>query len=553
MAIVVGRDGIVPIPADDLRAGDMVLIQTGDVVPADLKLLDAVDLELDEFELTGEIMPQEKHLTPGADLLAFQGTVVVRGHGKGIVLAAGENTEYGKILRQSISRRKGERIPAIRKGHVELLLFLIIALPVSIRLYPGYAPASVLLCVLLASSLLLLPKDGMLRLIARRCRQKKLLMQDIVLQDEGILEAVGDLDVFCFDKTGVLTTREMEVKGIWLGGRDFFEGEFSAVGAREILMTGSALCHDLAYAQTHALANPLDHALMSFAERHGFSMTGLERSHRRIWQKPFSSQQRYMACGFQYGDSGKRIYFAKGDPDVILRQCRGYLTPTGETRPLDFELLSAIRARLDGRRQKGGVIIAMAFAEGPFEGPPPGYTFLSLFEFENRIKPDAKAVLQGLGGMGIRSVLLTGDRAETALRVGVEAGIDAPDGFCLTGGSIGRMPLSEVARQAEYVSVFARVSPSQKGIVVRSLQQRGHRVAMVGDGANDVIALRSADVGISFFNKSSPLAKRTAMVLVNDLGDILRIVETARGARRAILSGLDTACLKSHAQGDARQ
>ncbi len=160
LAMVLKGERIVTVAADDLQKGDLVLIQTGDVVPADLKLLDAVDLVVDEFELTGEILPLEKHLTPGAEPLAFQGTVVVRGHGQGVVLAAGEDTEYRKILGQSVSHRKGSTTPRIRKGHVALLFLLTAALLVSVRFYPEHVPASILLCVLLASSLLLLPKGG---------------------------------------------------------------------------------------------------------------------------------------------------------------------------------------------------------------------------------------------------------------------------------------------------------------------------------------------------------------------------------------------------------
>jgi Ca2+-transporting ATPase len=189
----------------------------------------------------------------------------------------------------------------------------------------------------------------------------------------------------------------------------------------------------------------------------------------------------------------------------------------------------------------GSVVIALAYSKNPFVKPPSSYTFLCLFRLENPLKPDAKAVLRELSEKGIRNVIFTGDRTETALRIGVETGIENAAKFYLTGRDIEKMPLSEVAKQCEYVSVFTRLSPSQKGIIGRIFQQRGHRVAVIGDGTNDVIALKSADVGISFVERSSPMAKRAAKVLINDLTDILRVVETARQAYWQV--GFIAACI----------
>jgi len=247
-----------------------------------------------------------------------------------------------------------------------------------------------------------------------------------------------------------------------------------------------------------------------------------------MYQEPFNSEERYMACGYDHICSGKRIYFAKGDPEVLLKKCNSYVTSLGERRSLDFSFLSALRVKMEEMSHGGSVVIALAYSEDAFVKPPSNYTFLCLFRLDNPLKPDAKAVLRELSEKGIRNVVFTGDRTETALRIGVETGIENAAEFYVTGRDIEKMPLSEVAKQCEYVSVFTRLSPSQKGIITRSFQQRGHRVAVIGDGTNDVIALKSADVGISFSERSSPLARRAARVLINDLTDILRVVEAAR-------------------------
>ena len=189
---------------------------------------------------------------------------------------------------------------------------------------------------------------------------------------------------------------------------------------------------------------------------------------------------------------------------------------------------------MDAMSKDSSVIIALAYDESSSVKPPSIYTFLCLFQLENPLQPETRKVLHQLSEKGIRNVILTGDRAEAALRIGAETGIEKAAKSCLTGRNIEKMPLSEVARQSEYVSLFARLLPSHKGIVIRLLQQKGHRIAMVGDGPNDVIALKAADVGISFVERSFPMAKRAAKVLINDLTDILYVMEAARHIHRQV-------------------
>jgi len=533
MAAAVRKGMIVIIAADDLQMGDLVLIQTGDIIPADLKLVEALDLEVDEFELTGEIMPVPKCVKPEADVRLFQGSHVLRGHGKGIVIAAGEDTEYGKTLKASSQYNRDERIHLIKKSHFALLFLLVPALLIRLKFYNDHTLIYITY-PLLAFLLLLLQNYKLLKFLVLRRLQKKLFTRNIFLRHEGVLDDLRKVDVFCFDKTGVLTSRGIKVKEIYLGGGNSSIDCVRDHETWEIIMTGCALCHDLAYHQTMALTNPLDRALMSFAEENGINIDESLRHYQRIYQKPFHSEERYMACGFDHGFSGKRIYFAKGDPEVLLKKCNSYVTPLGERRSLDSWFLSAVGVKIKEMSHDGSVIIALACSENSFIKPPSSYTFLCLFRLENPLQPDAKAVLGELSKKGIRNVILTGDRTETAMKIGAEAGIENAEKFYLTGRNIYQMPLSEVARQCEYVSVFTRLSPSQKGIIARIFQQRGHGVAVIGDGTNDVIALKSADVGISFVERSSSMAKRAAKVLINDLTDILRVMETARRGHRQV-------------------
>lgn len=533
MAAAVRKGRVISVAADKLRHGDLVLIQTGDIVPADLKLLEASDLEVDEFELTGEIMPVRKQIQSETDILLLQGSNVLRGHGKGVVIASGEATEYGKILKQTSLPNKTEEIRFVKKAHFALLFLLVPALLVRLKPYGDHTQIF-MTYVILALLLLLLQNGKWSKFILMQHQQRQLFKRNIFLRYAGVLDEIGEIDLFCFDKTGVLTSRDVKVKDIYLCGvnSSIDSGAIRNQETGNLILTGCALCNDLAYHETMARTNPLDRALMSYAEENGMTIEQSLSRYQRIYQKPFNSEERYMACGFNDSRGGKAIYFAKGDPDVLLKKCRSYVTTTGERRSLDFSFLSTVRPRVASMSDDGSVVIALACGESAIVTPPASYAFLCLFQLENPLKAETKKVLLQLREEGIRNVILTGDRKETAMRVGAETGLQHAANFCLTGKSIERMPLFEVARQSEYVSVFAALLPSQKGVIVRLFQQRGHRVAMVGDGTNDAIALKSADVGISFIERSSPLAKRAAKVLINDLKDILLVMDAAHRVHR---------------------
>lgn len=529
MAAALRGGTIVTIPADDLRIGDLVLIQTGDTIPADLTLLEASDLEVDEFDLTGELLPVLKCVTPGHEVRVFHGTNVLRGHGKGAVIAAGENTEYGRILAESRRHARPAPVPLISPRHIPLLLLFLPALLIRLTYYDDHT-LTYLTYPPLAFLLLLLQNTTLLNSLVVQRLQKKLVNRNIFFRHEGVFDEIQHVDTFCFDKTGVVTTRDMKVKGIYLGGENCLLNRVTDPDTWDIVLTGCALCHDRAYRQTIALANPVDRALISFAQDNGIHIDDSRCQYRRIYHKPFNSEDRYMACGFDHSYSGTQIYFAKGDPEVLLMRCDSYVTPLGERKPTHVPFLLAVRAQMEKMSHEGSVVIALAYRENSIVKPPSTYTFLCLLRLENPLQPGANTLLQKLSEKGIRNVILTGDRTETALRIGVETGIEDDEEFYLTGRDIEKMPLSDIALQSEYISVFTRLSPSQKGIVVRSFQQRGHKVVMIGDGTNDVIAVKSADVGISFAEGSSPMAKRAAKVLINELADIRAVMEMARHA-----------------------
>jgi len=524
---IVREDKIVNITEVDLRKGDVLLLQAGDLVPADLKLIEARGLEVDEFELTGEITPAYKRIS-GEDVFVYRGSRVIRGNGKGVVIATEEETEYGEILQQRWGQVKLEFPSLIKRKYFLLLIFILPPFIVSLIHYSNF----LLICVIylaIAVSVLLIQNNELFKYIFTSSEIKKIENQNIQIRDATALNRINDINLVCFDKTGVLTTRDLGVKRVYFAEKtpdmDFFASDKHIYNLTRI---ACALCNDVILFEKKDLADSIDKALIAFAAKNGVNIKELMVKSKRIYDKPFDSENRYMACGFEL--EGKKIYFAKGDPEVILKMCQNYLTTSGKERKADLEFLS-INAKTFSINQQGDIAIALAYSSSTSESPPLHYTFLCLLQLENPVKPGVPEVVKTLKDNGIRTLIMTGDRPGTALKISKEVGIENRAGYCLSGNSMVEMGLSEVARQSDYVSVFARLLPSQKWILIMLLKDRSNVVAMVGDGANDTLALKLADVGISFVENSSPLAKRVSKILINELADLLTLLRSARRIR----------------------
>ena len=517
---------IVTITEADLCKGDILLLQTGDLVPADLNLIDARGLEVDEFDLTGEILPVAKKVN-GEDVFVYKGSRVTRGNGKGVVIATGEETEYGAILKQRWGHVKYNFPPLFKRKYFILLAlllppFVVVSLSTSSNLALVFVTSFGM-----AVFVLLLQNSELFKYVLISREIKKIRSQKIWIHDETSLDLINNTDLMCFDKTGVLTTRDIEVTKIHFADETPDMNSFR-YGKKiyELTKIACALCNDVIFFEKIKQADPIDRALICFALKNRIDTNELTSKYKRVYEKPFDSEDRYMACGFEF--DGKKIYFAKGDPEIILRMCKSYVTVSGLEKKLDSTFLVSINAKTKSVNQNGDRAIALAYSFGNLEVPPLHYTFLCLLQLENPVKPEAPEVVKALKEKGIRPLILTGDRPETAIKIGQEIGVDNQSNYCLTGKHMASMGSSEIARQSDYVSVFARLLPSQKGILVRLLQQRNKSVVMVGDGANDTVALKVSDVGISFVKNSSPLAKRVSKILINNLTDLLTIIQSAK-------------------------
>jgi len=513
----------VRIAEDNLHKGDILLLQAGDLVPADLRLIEARGLEVDEWDLTGEIAPVEKRVD-GDEVFLYKGSRVAKGSGRGVVVATGEETEYARVLKQPWGKEKC-RFPSLMKWkHCILLICL---LPPLVALLSQYRN-DVLICLfglLFAATTVLLQNGDLWRCILTSREATKLEAHDIHIHDMTSLHVISGVDLVCLDKTGVMTTREIQVRAIRFPGETPGAASILAHDERGVLIgIACALYNDVFFLERRDQATPMDRALTSFARQHGYDMSELAAKYKRVYDKPFDSEDRYMVAGFETG--AQKLYFAKGDPETVVRMCTTHVTASGVEKQMDMDFLAGIAAAIHSASQEGDVTIALAYGAGSAI-PSQHYAFLCLVQLRNPLSPEVPGIVSKLEEMGIGTMILIGDRAETARAIARQAGIGPDRAYLLTGKQMAQMSFSEIARQTAFVSIFARLLPSQKGILIRVLQERGNCVAMVGDGANDTIALKTADVGLSFVEGSSPLAKRVSKILIDDEDDVLSIVTSA--------------------------
>ncbi|WP_322801063.1 cation-translocating P-type ATPase [Thermoflexus sp.] len=548
------------IPARELVPGDLVILHAGDRVPADLRLIEAVNLQIDEAVLTGESVPVEKHTAaiPDPDLplgdrrnMAYAGTVVTYGRGRGLVVATGMRTEFGAIARmlQTIEEertplqenldRLGKALARAALGVVALIValgllrgrpwleMLIFGLALAVAVVPEALPAVVTISLAL----------GVQRMVRRNALIRRL----------PAVETLGSTDIICTDKTGTLTRNEMTVRRLFVCGQ-FWEvtgsgyepsGEFQRNGqpaepseAVRRLLRAAALASD---ARLHrepdgrwrGQGDPTELALLMAALKAGLQPEALNGRYPRVHEIPFTSERKRMTTLHQ----GPEGLFAasKGAPEVILESCRFLLTDEGE-RPLT----PAERERIleAARTMAGEALRVLAVADkasARLEDAEEGMTFLGLVGMIDPPRPEAKAAIQVCREAGIRVVMITGDHPLTARAIARELGL-LRNGRVITGAELDAMSDEEFEQQVEEIDVYARVSPAHKFRVVTALQKKGHIVAMTGDGVNDAPALKKADIGIAMGITGTDVSKEAAaMVLLDDnFASIVAAVEEGR-------------------------
>jgi Ca2+-transporting ATPase len=565
------------IPTRELVPGDVVLLNGGDSVPADLRLFFTKEASADEAALTGESTPVEKkvdpiptpNLSPGDQhCIAFGGTFITRGSALGIVVGTGEQTEFGKIAKL-VKKTKKVATPLQRKiiGFTKFLIIAILTLGginFLLGYFFGFSPvysflASVSLIVAAIPEMLPMIVTGILALAATAMAHRNALIRRL-----PAAETLGCTTVICSDKTGTLTKNEMTVLRIYSGGKSYevsgvgYEpnGEFT-LGSEVIdptqenntlteTLRAGYLCNNAFLAKDeeryHIIGDPTEGALVVSAAK-----LGITEKLPRLDEIPFESEQMYMATLHESQESN--IIYVKGSPERILGMCQNQLTDEG------IELLKSedILRKSDEMAGEALRLLGMAYKTVSKEKTslePADIKGLIFLGLQGMIDPPREEAIKAVGKCktaGIRSVMITGDHVITAKAIAHQLGIisSGKDG-ALTGQELARMSDEELYEAVGKVSVYARVAPEHKLRIAQQLQKRGHIVAMTGDGVNDAPALKAADIGIAMGITGTEVSKEaSSMVLTDDnFASIVNAVEEGRHAwnnlEKAILYTLPT-------------
>ncbi|AAB85497.1 cation-transporting P-ATPase PacL [Methanothermobacter thermautotrophicus str. Delta H] len=517
---VVIRDGeTLRIPASELTLGDMVIIEEGDNVPADLRLIETYDLRIDESALTGESIPVRKtHENPEdeRDVIAFMDSNVVSGRGKGAVIATGMETSMGKIARM-IQEDEGktplqEKIISLGKN-LGLIAVVVCALVFAIQFLRGLPLVDTFMTAVslavasvpegLPAILTLTLALGMQRMARSNAIVRRLLA----------VETLGSCSVICTDKTGTLTHNRMTVR----------ESELTSP---EMALLVCALCNNATSSEGGVIGDPTDAAILSFAAEKGYLRDELERKYPRLAEIPLDSTRKRMSTINQLEDG--RYLLVKGAPEIILRRCR-YIDSGDGVKELTDEEVERWLSRLNDMTSRALRVLALAYRKLPDgDDEEKDLVFVGLVGMMDPPRREAADAIETCKRAGIKVVMITGDHRDTAVAIAHELGL-MDNGMALTGRELDELSDEEFHEIVEDVRVYARVFPEQKVRIVEALQGRGHVVAMTGDGVNDAPALKKAAIGVAMGSGTDVARESSDMVLQDDnFATIVRAVKEGR-------------------------
>ena len=559
------RDGkMAVLHSDELVPGDVVLLEAGDAVPADGRIIESASLKIEEAALTGESVPVNKMLdalgaaqkqadVPLGDRksMCYMGSTVVYGRGKTVITATGMSTEMGKIA-GVLSNTKDEQTPLQRKLDElgRLLSKMVLGICVFIFAFnlfmargeltaSGHALEVVLKTFMVAVSLAVAAiPEGLATVVTvvLSIGVTKMSRENAVIRRLTAVETLGCTQVICSDKTGTLTQNKMTV--------------VEHIGETLSVASAMALCSDAVLNdEDQAEGEPTECALVNFACSVGAKKRDLEKKSPRIDEAPFDSARKMMSTVHKSGEDF--VQYTKGAPDALLSRCTHYFE-SGKILPMTDakrrEILNSNKAMAD-RALRVLAVAKRDWAEKP-ENNAPEYlerdlVFLGLTGMIDPIRPEVKAAIAECRGAGIRAVMITGDHRDTAVAIAKELGIITDESQAVTGAELDRFSDEQLRERVTEYGVYARVQPEHKTRIVQAWKARGAVTAMTGDGVNDAPSIKSADIGIGMGITGTDVTKNVAdMVLADDnfativvaVGEGRRIYDNIRKAIQFLLA-----------------
>ncbi|MCL6590033.1 MAG: calcium-translocating P-type ATPase, PMCA-type [Firmicutes bacterium] len=540
------------VRTEDLVPGDIVILEAGDFVPADLRLLKSASLKIEEAALTGESVPVDKETgkLEDPDLvigdlrnMAYSGSSVTYGRGMGVVTATGMNTEVGKIAGH-LSRAEVQSTPLQKKLSAMSRVLSVVIVGVSIVIFlAGILQGRDYLEMFLTAVSLAVAAipEGLPAVITivLALGVQKMAQRNAIVRKLSAVETLGCTEIICSDKTGTLTQNKMTVQEVYLNGKLNPELESGQEHGPAILMQAMALCNDSKPTRNQDNSvdykgDPTETALAKYAAGHGFPKHLLDDALPRVNELPFDSGRKLMSTIHQFNERFRVM--TKGAPDLLLARCRRILT-NGQVRPLSPALLEQIQNANREMARKALRVLAIAYkdldrlpADLNSDTIESDLIFVGLTGMIDPPRPEAKAAVRTCIEAGIKPVMITGDHRDTAAAIAQELGISHQEEEIITGAELNSISDTELEAGIHRYSVFARVSPEHKVRIVNAWKKRGKIVAMTGDGVNDAPALKAADIGVGMGITGTDVAKGVAnMVLADDnFATIVFAVEEGR-------------------------
>ena len=557
------RDGQeIEIPTRELVPGDLILLHAGDKVAADARLVESINLQVDEAALTGESVPVHKNTEPLADEdlplgdranMVFGGTIATYGRGRAVVVGTGMNTQFGRIARMLESVESGKtplQQNLDRVGRIlALAALVVVAAIVAMGMLRGQ-PLLEMFIFGIALAVAVVPEAlPAVVTISLAIGVQRMVKRNALVRRLPAVETLGSTSVICSDKTGTLTKDEMTVRKLYTQQRTLSvsgsgyapEGELSLDGRavepspqETLLLQAAALVSDAHLVRDdtdggwHIKGDPTEGAMIVAAAKVGWQKDDLDLRFPRVGEIPFTSEAKRMTT--LHSSANGEVAYAKGAPETILSSCSLQLTGQGEVALGDADRDAILKSVQQMAGEALRVLAVARKADATLEDAEHGMTFLGLLGMIDPPRPEARSAVEQCEQAGIRVVMITGDHPLTAEAVARELGLFKV-GRAVTGAELEDMSDEELERDIETIEVYSRVSPADKLRVVTALQARGHLVAMTGDGVNDAPALKKADIGIAMGITGTDVSKEAAaMTLLDDnFASIVAAVEEGRG------------------------
>ena len=558
------------VPASTLVPGDIVILEAGDIIPADLRLIESSNLKIEEASLTGESVPVEKNGNIDFDHevslgdrtnMAYMSTIVTYGRGKGVVVGTGHETEIGKIA-TAIQSYEDETTPlqkslnqlgkflgiatviicivvfgvGLLQGRDVLEMFMV-AISLAVAAIPEGLPAIVTIVLAL----------GMNKMVKRHAIVKKLLA----------VETLGSTTVICSDKTGTLTQNEMTVVKIYTDGKILDvtgtgyepKGEFqlngenidtNSIGDLDTLLSIAILTNDAELEETSEgykiIGDPTEGALVTLAGKSDVNKKDINSSYPRIGEIPFDSDRKMMTTFHKGYIKDKVVSFTKGAPDIVIDRC-SHISTNGQVVPFNNELKEEV-LKINSLFSKDALRV-LAFAYKEYDSMPEDISsennennmvFVGLTGMIDPARDEAKNAIKMCKQAGIETVMITGDYKETAFAIAKELGMAENESQAMMGSELDNISDEDLREVVKNTKVYARVSPDHKVRIVSALKANGNITAMTGDGVNDALALKKADIGVSMGITGTDVAKNTAELILTDdnFASIVAAVEEGR-------------------------